>query len=78
VHGQEIARIDRLTSEALGRVGRLGKAMEDSLHRTIAAVLERFALPSRDDVSRLAVRLETLNAKIQALKSQQRRPRHGR
>lgn len=53
--------------EAEARVKAMGRQVEKSVEARVAATLERFGMPARDEVQRLIGRIEHLTKKVEAL-----------
>jgi poly(hydroxyalkanoate) granule-associated protein len=64
---RERPRRDRMWQETAGRVRALGQRMENGLQETSRTVLQRFGIPSRDEIATLGRRVELLTASLEKL-----------
>jgi poly(hydroxyalkanoate) granule-associated protein len=63
----EHTTVDRVWQDATGRVRALGHRVESGLEETSRTILQRFGIPSHDEITALIARVEQLTAKVEAL-----------
>lgn len=63
---KERTMIDRMWQDAAGQVRALGTRVETTLQDTSRVMLQRFGIPSHDEIAALISRVEQLTAKVEA------------
>lgn len=63
---KERTMLDRMWQDAAGQVRAIGNRVETTLQDTSRMMLQRFGIPSHDEITALISRVEQLTAKVEA------------